>query len=186
MNLYEKTLVFEVGLFWDSMLMAFISLLVYQQFLLHSRGSGSNANLCECLPVSGGQDGARAGVKGQREREREKEREREREREALSQLWPEWVPPLVPLGSGNKHEPVSGLLSQSMILGHYLCYHWWGSSGLNGSAEQSFSSPVNAWGRVGRLEVLLWEEHILQEGVNMRLTTGSRRTEKETEKITGR
>ncbi len=60
------------------MLMAFISLLVYQQFLLHSRGSGSKANLCECLPVSGGQDGARAGVKGQRERERERERERGR------------------------------------------------------------------------------------------------------------
>ncbi len=96
MNLYEETLVFEVGLFWDSMLMAFISLLVYQQFLLHSRGSDSKANLCECLPVSGGQDGARAGVNGQggeRRKEWDRERERERERERGSSTAVTWMSP---------------------------------------------------------------------------------------------
>lgn len=157
MNLHDKMLVFKVGLFLDGVLMAFTHkdrwnpVLVYQRFLPHSRGSHSKANLGECLPVSGGQDGVRTGVNSQGgERRKEWERERGRAREALAQLWPEWVPPLVPLGSGNKREPVSGLLSQSMILGHYLCYHWWGSNGLNGSAEQSFSSPVNVWGRAGR------------------------------------
>lgn len=53
-------------------------MLVCRWFLLHSWASHLKVNLCECLPVLGCQDGARARVnsqEGKSERERKSERD---------------------------------------------------------------------------------------------------------------